>query len=123
MLHELTKAVAVEEHRRALARLAHVYALDFSAEEGIVQDRPPLEQIILLQHVADLTARPGHRLAVEQYRSFGRLENAGDQREQRALAASTLANDGNELARENRKRDVLERFRFTFASKIAQVDF
>src|SRR5712692_7720383 len=122
MLHELTKAVAVEERRRALARLAHVYALDFSAEQGIVQDRPPLEQIILLQHVADLAARPGDRLAVEQNRSLGRLEDARDQREQRALAASALANDGNELARENRKRDVLERLRFAFASKITKVD-
>src|SRR5207245_1289579 len=78
----------------------------------------PLEQIVLLQHVADLAARAGHGLAVHEHRAVGRHENAGDQRQQRALAAAALADDRDEFAGRNRDRDVLERLGLALETEI-----
>ena len=66
----------------ALAGAPHVEALDFSAEQRVVEDGSPLEQVVLLQHVADLAGRPRHRHAVDQHFAFGRLDDAGDHRQQ-----------------------------------------
>jgi hypothetical protein len=109
VVEERAEAVAGQELSGALARGAHVGALDFGAQHGVVEDGAPLEQIILLQHVADLAARAGDRLAVDQHVASGRLQDAGDQRQQRALAAAALPDDGDELAGRNRKRDVAQR--------------
>ena len=98
IVQELTQAIAGEQRGRALARLCHVGALDFGAEHRIFEDRAPLEQVVLLQHVADLAARTGDGLAVHQHRAVGRHEDAGNQRQQRALAAAALSDDRNELA-------------------------
>ena len=100
----------------------HVGALDLGAEHGVLQDGAPLEQVVLLQHVADLAGRPGDRRAVDQHGAVGRLEDAGDQRQQRALAAAALADDGDELARRDRERDVLERLGLALEAEIAQAD-
>ncbi len=75
-MKELTKAITHQELRGPVARLAHVDALNFGAEHGIVQDRAPLEQIVLLEHVADLAARTRDRLAVEQDRAIGGVQNS-----------------------------------------------
>ena len=122
VVQELAEPVAGEQLRRALARLGHVGALDFRAQHRVFEDGAPLEQIILLQHVADLAARPGHRLAVDQHGAAGRLEDAGDQRQQRALAAAALADDGDELAGRDRDRDALERLGLALEAEIAQAD-
>src|SRR5262249_37562456 len=82
-------------------------ALDFSAQHGVVEDGAPFEQVVLLQHVADLAAGAGDGLAVDQHGAAGRLQDSGDQRQQRALAAAALADDGGELAGCNLQRDVL----------------
>src|SRR6516165_6162333 len=97
VMQEAAQPVAGEELSRPFARLAHVRALDFGAEYRVLQDRAPFEQIVLLQHVADLAVGAGDRLAVQQNRTVSRLENSGNEREQRALAASALADDGDEL--------------------------
>src|SRR5579883_345431 len=119
---KLAEAVAGKQRRRAGARLVHVEALDLGAEQGVVEDRSPLEQVILLQHVADLAARPGDRRAVDQHLAAGRAQDAGDEREEGALAAAALADDGDELARRHPERDVLERLGLAVAAEIAQRD-
>jgi hypothetical protein len=80
MVQELAEAVPGEKLRRPLPGVTHVEALDFRAEQRVVEDGAPLEQIVLLQHVADLAARPGDRRAVDQHTAFGGLDDAGDQR-------------------------------------------
>ena len=47
----------VRSSSRARARLAHVGALDFRSEDDVLQNGAPLEQIVLLQHVADFADR------------------------------------------------------------------
>ena len=48
MMQELADPVAGEQLRCALAGLAHVGALDLGAEQRVLQDGAPLEQVILL---------------------------------------------------------------------------
>src|SRR5216683_6044247 len=122
VVQELAEPVARQELGRAGASSIHVGALDLRAENGVVEDRAPFEQIVLLQHVADLTARPGDRAPVEQDRALGGLEDTGDQRQERALAAAALADDGDELAGCDRQRDALERLGLALAAEIAQPD-
>ena len=123
IVQELAESVAGEQlQSRAARALPHVGALDFGAEHRVLEDGAPLEQVILLQHVADLAARPGDRLAVDQHRAVGRRENSGDQRQQRALAAAALPDDGDELARGDRERDAFERLGLAFEAEVAQVD-
>jgi hypothetical protein len=96
--------------------------LDFRAEHRVFENGPPLEQVILLQHVANLAARAGHRDAVDQYGAFGRFQNPGDQRQQGALAATALADDRDKLACRDRQRNVFERLGLAFQAEIAQAD-
>src|SRR5258708_26628872 len=66
MMQELAEPVADEQCSCAHARLAHVGALDLGAQHSVLEDRAPLEQIILLQHIADLPALAGYRLAIDE---------------------------------------------------------
>src|SRR5260370_36700142 len=77
---------------------------------------------MLRERIAGVQAGGGYRVAIDEHRAGGRYENAGDQRQQRALAAAALANDGDELAGLNRDRDVLERFGLALEAEIPQVD-
>src|SRR5215831_14331810 len=122
VVQELAEPVTGKQRGCALACLGHVGALDFRAQHRVLEDGAPFEQVILLQHVADLAARPGHRLTVEEYCALGRHEDARDQRQECALAAAALPDDGNEFARRNRDRDVLERLGFALETEIPQVD-
>src|SRR4051812_12767143 len=110
MVEELAETIARQKLRRALTGLRHVNALDLGADQRIFKNGTPFEQIVLLQHVADLAARSGDGLAVDQHLPLGRLDDSRDQRQQRTLAAAALADDGDELTRRDRKRDVLQRF-------------
>ena len=121
-MQELAEPVAGEQRSRAFARLGHVGALDFGAQHRVLENGAPLEQIILLQHVADLAARAGHQLAVEKHSAAGRHEDAGDQRQQRALAAAALADDRDEFAGCNRDRDVAERLGLALEAEITKID-
>jgi hypothetical protein len=64
-VQELAEPIAGEQHPRALARFGHVGALNFRAQDRVLENGTPLEQVILLQHIADLAAWPGDRLTVE----------------------------------------------------------
>src|SRR5437868_8680931 len=121
-MQEAAKSVAGEKSSGALARLAHVRALDFGAQHGVLQDRAPLEQIVLLQHIADRAVGAGDGLAVHQNCAVGGLENSGNEREQRALAASALADDGVEFTGRDRERYVPERFGLALPPEVAQAD-
>src|SRR5262245_38547831 len=102
-MQEAAQPVTGEERSRSRTSLVHIRALDFSAEHRVLQDRAPFEQIVLLQHVPDLAVGASDRLAIQQNHTVGRLENSGNEREQRALAASALADDGDKLTRRDRE--------------------
>src|ERR1700722_16054444 len=78
MIEKLAEAVAGEKLSRSLARFRHRHALDLGSEQGVFQDGAPFKQIILLQHVSELTAWPGDWLAVDLNRAFGRRDDARD---------------------------------------------
>ena len=81
VMQELSEPIAREQLRRALAGAAHVGALDFGAEHRVLEDRAPLEQVVLLQHVADLAARPGdrrRRRPARRLRSASRMPEISD---------------------------------------------
>src|SRR5260370_40166532 len=75
-----------------------------------------------MQHIGDLAVRAGDRPSVEKDGAACRLENSGDQGQQRALAAPALSDDGDELAGSDRERDASERFNLALAAKVAQRD-
>ena len=58
---------------RLSPRLGRALAENFEAEHGILQHRPPLEQMILLQDNSDFPVRAANALAVQKNISLGRL--------------------------------------------------
>src|SRR5215467_306553 len=94
MVQELAEAIAGQILAGALTGAPHVSALDLGTQYRVVQNGAPLEQIVLLQHVADLAARARDRPAVDQHGTSRRLQDARDERQQGALAAAALADDG-----------------------------
>ena len=122
MMQKLAEAVTRQQPNSALAGLLFWCTLNLRAQDGVFKDCPPLEEIVLLEHVADLAVRSGHLRAVDEYGAFRRCDNAGYQGEQGALAASAWPDDRDELAGNDRQRDVLEGFGFAFKHEVAQSD-
>ncbi len=106
VVQELAQPVTGQQPGGSFARLAHVHALDFSAKHRILQNCPPFEQIILLQHVADFAIGAANRPAIDQHLALRRREYSGDQGQQRALTAAAGADDGDELPRGDGERNV-----------------
>ncbi|MDZ7747654.1 MAG: hypothetical protein U5K43_01480 [Halofilum sp. (in: g-proteobacteria)] len=77
------------------------------SEADVLPDREPLEQRALLEHHAALRARADDRFVVEPDIARGRREEAGDDVEQRGLAAAGWTEDGQDLAILQAERDVL----------------
>ena len=87
------------------------------AQEDVVQHRSLRCQQHLLEHGGD-AVRPGHgrarqphRLAVDRDAASIRLDDAGQELDQRALAAAVLAQDGVDLAGRERDVDSVQRHR------------
>jgi cell division protein FtsN len=68
-----------------------------------MDDRAPGQQQILLQHEADMRARPQHRLATERYNAVARVIKTGDEVENGALAATRRTDNRDEFPVADRK--------------------
>src|SRR6516162_5715018 len=106
MVQELAKTISGQELFRTSLRRCYIGALNFRSQNRVFQDRAPFEQVILLEHVADLARRPADRPAVDQNRAGRRLENPRDQRQQCAFATPALTDNGDELARRDGEADI-----------------
>jgi hypothetical protein len=99
----------LQQRQCALARLSQRHALDLHAEDDIVEHGAPRQQQILLQHVADAADGAGGFRAVDQHAATGRFQKARDDVEDRALAAARRADQADETAGRNRKRNRRQR--------------
>ncbi len=100
--HRILDAEVVEtDHRKqllhALAGLGLVQALHLDREHDVLLDRAPGQQHRALKHHADVPPGRLHRRAVEDDVALCHVEQAGENLEQRALAAAGRADDGHEL--------------------------
>ncbi len=109
-IFEAREPVALQQRQRALARRAQRHTLDLHAEDDVVEHGAPRQQQILLQHVADAADRAGGVDAVDQHAAAGRLQQSGDDVEDRALAATGGSDQADEAALRNRQRDRRQRF-------------
>ena len=78
-------------------------------ERDVVGDAEPGQQPRLLEHHADLGVRAGDDLAVEAHGAIGRPLEAGDQAQDRALAAAGAADQRDDLAGFDGEADAVER--------------
>ena len=74
------------------------FALSFRPYAYVLLGRQPGKQRRLLEHHHALAPRTGNGLAAEQHPPRVGQQIAGEQRQQRALAAATRADNGDELA-------------------------
>ena len=86
--------------------------LHAQAEGHVVEHRHVPEQRVVLEHEADLALAHvlvGRVLAVEQDAAVGRVLEAGDDAQQRRLAAARRAEQRDELAGRELEADIVER--------------
>ena len=83
--------------------------LGFVREEVVLLDGAPREQTDVLEHHAAAGARAGHRLVVDEDLPRGLRDQAGDDAQQRRLAASARAEHRDEAEFRERDVDVAER--------------
>src|SRR6185437_16755082 len=78
--------------------------------EGNVVDgaKPGKQRILALEHHGTVDARAGHRLAIQGQPSAGDLLEAGDQVQDRSLAAAAGAEQAEELPLPDREVKILE---------------
>ena len=108
-VREFRDTAAAQLALRALAPLGLAHRPRFEAELDVLLDAAPRQQQVLLQHEADVGARPVDRASVEPQAAFRRTIEAGDEIQDRALAASRGADDRDELARLQREGQFLDR--------------
>src|SRR5262249_12951138 len=83
---------------RGIERELRIDALGFEAEQNVVQHGAPRKEQILLHHVADTAAQAVHFLSAVDQGSLGRIDEAGNDVEDRGLAAAAWADDANEVS-------------------------
>ena len=98
MVDEPGEAVPLGERSRLFAVAAGDAPVQGGAEHDVLGHRPPRQQQVLLEHVADVAGRAGDFPAVEENTARGRADESRDDVEQRALAAARGADDRDELA-------------------------
>ncbi len=108
VIDEVAQPALGQKVERPLAALAPRHALDFLAELDILDDRPPRQQKVLLQHEGDMAIGPGDELAVDpdlprRYRIEARAHV-----EQRALATARWPDQRHHLAVGDRQADALD---------------
>jgi hypothetical protein len=82
------------------------HATQLEAEGGVAQGGGPREEGEVLEHEGALRPRPVDRLAVDQDVAAGGRDQAGDDLEQRGLAAAAGAEEGGQLAAREADIDV-----------------
>ena len=88
-------------------RLGH--AALAQAEGDVLAHGQPGKQRVGLEHHAAVGARAGHLASVEHHASAGRAIEAGDDAQQRGLAAAGRAEDGDEVVVADREVGRLQR--------------
>jgi hypothetical protein len=106
---EALEAEVRHQRERVLADRFPVLTEQLGAEDDVVDDRPPGEEQVLLEHVADLAGRPDDRPAVEQRLAARRPDQPGDDVEDRRLPAAARPDDADELALLDVEADVTAR--------------
>src|SRR3954447_12715940 len=72
-------------------------ARDLAADDRVGEHRAPGQQAVVLEHEAAIAARATHRAPVEQYLARACRLEAGDDAQERGLAAAGGANNRNKL--------------------------
>ena len=68
-------------------------ACDLAADHGVGEDGAPRQQAVVLEHEAAVAARLAHDAAVEQHLAATRVLEAGDDAQERGLAAAARSDD------------------------------
>ncbi|ESZ38188.1 hypothetical protein X732_19735 [Mesorhizobium sp. L2C066B000] len=102
---ETGKAELSEQRRDAFARRLAAKTLHFQPQRHIVDDAPPRHQRVALRHEGEGAALQSR--AVEAHVALA-FQRAGQQLEQRRLAGAGRAEDGDELAGRDMKRNAGE---------------
>src|SRR5690606_40177912 len=89
---------------------------DFESQKAVAQDGAPAEEIIALQHVADVARRALYCLPLDQDPPARGTDQAADERKQGALAAAARSYDADELAPGHIVGDVAEGMGFALRS-------
>ena len=90
-------------------------ALHLQAEADVLLDGAPGHQRVVLEDDGAVGAGAGDRLAVDRDLAGGRLDEAGDDVEERALAAAAGAHDREELALAHFEVEVLQAISVLFS--------
>src|SRR5215472_2013580 len=114
---ELARMVALEafepdqlqQFERAAAGRRIGAACDLRPDHRVVEHGAPRQQVVGLEYEAAVTARPRHRLAVDQDPPRRRRLEAGDDAQKSGLAAAARPDDRNELAGRDRQLDRAQR--------------
>src|SRR5262249_26256789 len=88
--------------------LLHREAQHFGGQHHVLEDAAPGQQDRALEHHADVAPRAADRLAVENDMAGLVIEQAGENAQQRALAAAAGADDGDEAALLDAAIDLLQ---------------
>jgi hypothetical protein len=105
-----------------VAILARVEAAQLDLHQHVGERGTPVEEHRTLEHDAEVRLRPVDRAPGDAHHAGRRQEQARDQAQERALAASGRPDDREELALADRKVDVLERVRLAFLAPIGLRD-
>jgi hypothetical protein len=96
-----------QQLRDALTSLATGHAAQHESERGVVLDRQPRHQQVLLRHVRR-EGSPGVAIAVEAHLTGCRSQLLGEDAEQRRFSGSARSDDRDELALVHVQGDVLK---------------
>src|ERR1041385_3137775 len=100
----------LQKSERALPLRRADAAGDFRADQRVGQHRAPGQQAVVLEHEAAIAARAAQRRAVEQDGARRRGLEAGDDAQERGLAAAAWSDHGDELAGLDRDVEIAQRF-------------
>ena len=100
----------LEQLHGALAVGSADRAGDFAADDGVGEHRAPRQQAVVLEHKAAVGAGLAHGAAVEQHFAGRRVFEAGDDAQERGLAAAARPDHGNEFAALDVEIDAAQRF-------------
>ena len=115
VIHALTQTHRIEHEARLCQTVA--FHVEFVRQQHILESGKRLNQLVGLEDKADLA--PAHRCqlslrqvvdgyAIEPDLALAGRVEAGEQTQQRALAASTRTHNGHKLPRRNLQRDSLQ---------------
>ena len=97
LLQKSAQPVLFGERERPRRRLRRAVSADLQRQADVPLHRPPGEQLVALQHIAELPRSPLWRRAVHEYLSPRRLQKPRGEGEQRRLAAARRPDHGDKF--------------------------